>query len=60
MLRWAGQQEARDPGWRQQYRTVARRPLGAEQQWTTTMNNNEQQWTTVNYRANGFTKRMSY
>ena len=73
MLRWAEQQEARDPEWRQQYRTDARRPLGEkevyggrttmnnnnEQQWTT-MNNNEQQWTTVKYRTNGVTKRMSY
>ena len=51
MLRWAGQQEARDPEWRQQYRTDARRPLGEKEVYggrTTMNNNNEQQWTTMN------------
>ena len=31
-VRMKGQQEVRDPGWRQQYNTVARKTLEAEQQ----------------------------
>ena len=42
-VRMKGQQEVRDPGWRQQYRTVARRTLEVEQQQNNNRTTTEQQ-----------------